>query len=111
MTVSSLLSRFGCRWKHSPGLPAKVSRQKEGSGSDRPHREAALTRLAVRHHAELGKRFLGRVVLHADLVDVARLGSRGDVAADLARDAHHLLDLLHRAHALALAPPDVVLDA
>src|SRR2546421_1611924 len=60
----------------------------------------------------LRQRLLDAVVEHADLADLARLLSGGDLAAEFARQAHQLLDLLHGAHlGLAVLRPEVVLDA
>jgi hypothetical protein len=47
----------------------------------------------------------------ADAVDAARLGAVGHLAAEFLRHAHALLDLLRRAHAVAVLVDDRVLDA
>src|SRR3954468_20611537 len=60
--------------------------------------EALLPALGVGGEAVGGQRLFHRVVEHADLADLARFLAVGDFAAELARDAHQLLDLLHGGH-------------
>src|SRR5262245_20043203 len=87
------------------GLSAKAP-QDEGradlQNSRRLLRKTALLRHAVGRKAVLRQRFLDAVVEHVDLADAARFLAGRDLAANLTRDAHELLDLLNRAH-LALA--------
>src|ERR1700694_2675684 len=73
--------------------------------------ETELAALAVGRQTEVGERLVGTVVPGADLEDLSRLVACRDLASELLRDPHNLLDLLDRGHALALAPPEVVLDA
>lgn len=73
--------------------------------------EAALSGTPVGHHAERGQGLVGTGVVLADAVDLLGLRAVRDVAAEGVGDADHLLDLLHGAHALALAGPQVVLVA
>ena len=65
---------------------------------------------AVRCIADARQRLIHAAVVLADLVDAARVLSGRDVAIQLARELHLLLDLLHRGHSLAFAAPQVVLD-
>ncbi len=89
-------------------------RPAEGGPPAAPRGEPPLApaaRLAVRRHAVRGERFVGVAVLHADPVDVARLLARRDLAPELARDAHRLLDLADRRHSFAMLIDDRVLDS
>src|SRR4029453_3541100 len=110
-----------------PGLPTATSSQRRTSGppvsyirvacamvivsaspspSGRRAQRRAL-RLAVRRKAVRRERFVDVVVELADAADAARLGAVGNVAAELARNAHELLDLLPRAHlGLAVLRPE-----
>src|ERR1700745_4337253 len=73
-------------------------------------REAGLGSSAVRREAVLGQRLLDAVVEDVDLANPTRFLAVGDLAAELTRHAHELLDLLDRAHlALAILGPEVVL--
>src|SRR5690242_9769942 len=76
----------------------------------RANGKAALSGPSIRRPAELRERFVGILVVRADLVDAPGFLAGGNVASELARDAHHLLDLLHRRHAFAFAFPQIVLD-
>src|SRR5262245_57603598 len=74
-------------------------------------RDAALRQAAVRRVTDTLERLIDTLVVLADPVDPARILGRRDIAVELARESHLLLDLLHRGHALTLAPPEVVLDS
>src|SRR6476646_8284206 len=61
-------------------------------------REAGLGSSAVRRKTVLGQRLLDAVVEDVDLANPARFLAVGDLAAELARKALTLLDLLDSAH-------------
>src|SRR5206468_4563875 len=101
LSVHSCLPRCGAeapRPAREAGRAWSSSRREASDGLAQRH--AALAMGAVGGPAQASERLVGVLVGGADPVDLARFLARGDLAAELARDAHGLLDLLHRGHAL-----------
>src|SRR6218665_623110 len=73
---------------------AAPARSARSAFSCRFAQEALVAALRVGGEAVRGERFLDGVVEHADLADLARFLAGRHFAAELAADAHELLDLL-----------------
>src|SRR6478672_2467227 len=85
-------------WSRRPGTTSIVGASAATGMSGHLAQEALLPALGVGREAVRRQRLLDGVVEDADLADLARFLARGDLAAELARDANQLLDLLHGRH-------------
>src|SRR6187549_2520771 len=87
-------------WSRRPGTTSTVGVSAATGMSGRLAQEALLPALRVGREAVGRQRLLDGVVEDADLADLARFLAGGDFAAEFARDAHQLLDLLDGRHLL-----------